>query len=76
MEKKLKAKSALMEVVVTALIAVVIIVGLRQYRASNLLPADGTVAAPEMHLKALSGKAARLSELNDKPVLLHFWAPW
>lgn len=37
---------------------------------------SGTLAAPEIALKNLSGKEMRLSDLKGKVVLIDFWASW
>ena len=68
--------AGLKELLVTLLIAAFVLGALRMWQGKDLLESDGTMMAPDIELVGLDGQKTALTQLRDKPVLLHFWAPW
>jgi len=71
-------RDPLVIIAVAAVIALMLVVGLRSARhRQNPLTAQmkGNVA-PDFTLQSLDGKTVRLSDYRGKGVLLNFWATW
>jgi len=71
-------RDPLVIIAVAAVIALMLVVGLRSARhRQNPLAAQmkGNVA-PDFTLQSLDGKTVRLSDYRGKGVLLNFWATW
>lgn len=71
-------RDPLVIVAVAAVIALMLVVGLRSARhRQNPLAAEtkGSVA-PDFTLQSLEGNTVRLSDYRGKAVLLNFWATW
>ena len=76
--KKPRSKwiSALKEIALTLVIALVVISAIRMWQGRNLLDDDGSIEAPNIELRTLDGQSVDLSSYQGKTVLLHFWATW
>jgi len=74
-------RNAIVIAVVTAAVALMLLVGVRMARRNAVvakapaLAKDG-VLAPDFQLQSLDGRQVRLSDFRGKAVLLNFWATW
>jgi len=66
-----KAKSILLN----AAFVIIVFLAASAFQSRNMLAADGE-AAPELQGMTLEGRPYNLAELNGRPALVYFFAPW
>lgn len=66
-----KAKSFLLN----AALVIVVFLSASAFQSRNMLAADGE-PAPALRGMTLEGRPYDLAELNDRPALVYFFAPW
>jgi len=71
-------RDPLVIVAVAAMIALMLVVGLRsaRHRQNPLAAQTEGGQAPDFALASLEGKTVRLSDYRGKAILLNFWATW
>jgi len=71
-------RDSLVIIAVGAVIALMLVVGLRsaRHRQNPLAAQMKGSLAPDFTLQSLDGKSVRLSDYRGKGVLLNFWATW
>ena len=58
------------------LLVVLVVGGIQAWRARDLLPADERTPAPPLELLNLDGSTWSLGQLDGKPAVVYFFAPW
>jgi peroxiredoxin len=69
-------KSRWKRLALEALVFVAIVAGIQVWRARDLLPADERTTAPAFELTDLDGRTWRSADLDGKPAVIYFFAPW